>query len=72
MAGQEIPVLGPVALVVFKAWYDRTKDWSDIEAVLAAGSTTEAEIASVLAPLLGPEDARLAKLSDAARRAADG
>src|SRR5207253_7611283 len=37
-AGAEIPVLGCVALVVFKALYSRTKDWADVEAVLEAGA----------------------------------
>ena len=35
-AGREIPVLGPVELAVFKAMFDRTRDWADIEAMLVA------------------------------------
>ena len=34
--GEQIPVLGPVELAVFKAFFNRTKDWADIEAMLTA------------------------------------
>lgn len=36
--GTAIPVLGCDALIVFKAMYNRTRDWADIEAMLAAGA----------------------------------
>jgi hypothetical protein len=69
LAGTDIPVLGPVELVVFKALFDRTKDWADVEAVLAAGSTTPGQVRPALAELVGADDPRLGKLDDAARRA---
>lgn len=37
-AGTRIPVLGPAELAVFKVRYDRTRDWADIEAMIAAGT----------------------------------
>jgi hypothetical protein len=36
--GRTIPVLDCTALVVFKALFDRTKDWADIEEIIAAGA----------------------------------
>jgi hypothetical protein len=69
LAGRQIPVLGPRELVVFKALFDRTRHWADIEAVLAAGAATEADLADALVAVVGPDDPRLAKLADAARRA---
>lgn len=60
-----IPVLGPVELAIFKAMFDRTRDWADIEAMLAAGSTTYDEIAAALRPMLGAEDPRWKRLRDA-------
>lgn len=36
--GRTIPVLDCTALAVFKALFDRTKDWADIEEMLAAGA----------------------------------
>jgi hypothetical protein len=35
-AGRTIPVLDCTALTVFKAMFDRTKDWADIEAMIEA------------------------------------
>lgn len=67
-AGTTIPILGPIELVVFKAMFDRTKDWADIEAVVAAG---ELDIAAArqLASELTSSDARLlARFDDAVRR----
>ena len=66
----EIPVLGPVELAVFKAMFDRTKDWADIEAVLAAGTASAAEVRAALLPMLGDGDPRLERLDEAAQRAA--
>ena len=31
---REIPVLDGASLIVFKAMFDRTRDWADIEAVI--------------------------------------
>lgn len=59
--GEVIPVLGCLALVVFKALFNRTKDWADIEAIVAAGSVDETEVRVALERLVGPDD-------DSARR----
>jgi hypothetical protein len=63
--GEQIPVLGPVELAVFKAMFDRTKDWADIEAILAAGSATREQIESALRPMLAGDDARWSRLARA-------
>jgi len=47
---------------VFKAFFDRTKDWADIEAMHAAGTLDIPAVAGVLAVYLGADDARLARL----------
>lgn len=36
--GETIPVLDGTALTIFKALFDRTKDWADIEEIIAAGA----------------------------------
>ncbi len=69
-AGTEIPVLGPVELAVFKAMFDRTKDWADIEAMLAAGTVSSDDIARGLRPMLSAEDHRWTRLDAAAVEAA--
>lgn len=67
-AGTEIPVLAPEELVIFKAMFDRTKDWADIEAVIAAGTVDLSTVRSQLIEMLGEEDPRLERLAEAERR----
>lgn len=66
--GTEIPVLGPIELAVFKAMFDRTKDWADIEAMIAAGTLDVDAVRDALREMLGPQDPRLDRLEDAERR----
>ena len=68
-AGQEIPVLGPIELAVFKAMYDRTRDWADIEAMLTAGTLDVDSVREQIIAMVGPRDPRIARLEDAVRRA---
>jgi hypothetical protein len=56
-AGREIPVLGCTALVVFKALFDRTRDWADIEAVAAAGAADLGEACAWVTQVLGADHA---------------
>ena len=69
--GEEIPVLGPVELAVFKAMFDRTRDWADIEAMAAAGNLDIDAVRDELEALVGEEDQRIARLQEASRRAAE-
>ena len=67
--GTTIPVLGCEALVIFKAMYNRTRDWADIEAVLEAGAVDCARALDKLRSLLKETDpavVRLAALCDLA------
>jgi hypothetical protein len=68
-AGTRIPVLGPVELAVFKAMFDRTRDWADIEAMLAAHTLDLDAVRDTLATLVPPDDPRFPRLEDALRRA---
>ena len=61
-AGTDIPVLGCVELVVFKAFFNRTKDWADLEAMQEAGTLDVPAVAGVLATFLGGDDDRIARL----------
>jgi hypothetical protein len=70
--GEEIPVLGPVELAIFKAMFDRTRDWADIEAMLAAGNLDVDAVRDRLATLLGGDDGRIRRLDEALRRSARG
>lgn len=68
-AGTRIPVIGPVELAVFKAVFDRTRDWADIEAMLSAGTLDVETFRSTLQTMLAPDDPRFARIDDARRRA---
>lgn len=68
-AGREIPVLGPVELAVFKAMFDRTRDWADIEAMLAAETLDVDAVRAHLTAMVGKSDPRFARLDEAVRRA---
>ena len=67
-AGTKIPVLGPVELAVFKAMFDRTRDWADIEAMVAAETLDLEAVRATLATLVDPGDHRFDRLDEAVRR----
>ncbi len=67
-AGGEIPILGPIELVLFKAMFDRTKDWADIEAVVAAGELDVAATRHDLIEMVGADDQRVARFDESVRR----
>ncbi len=60
----EIPVLDCASLVVFKAFFDRTKDWADIESVAAASPEQVDAAARTLADLIGQEDPAFKRLQE--------
>ncbi|MGI8461623.1 MAG: nucleotidyl transferase AbiEii/AbiGii toxin family protein [Solirubrobacterales bacterium] len=66
--GTEIQILGPVELAVFKAMFDRTKDWADIEAMIAANTLDLNALRVALLELLGPDDCRFARIDEAVRQ----
>ncbi|MBI4729549.1 MAG: hypothetical protein HY775_08650 [Acidobacteria bacterium] len=61
--GATIPVLGAEALIVFKAMFNRTRDWADIEAMLDAGSVDGHRALERLRSLLGESDPAVARLT---------
>lgn len=60
-AGTQIPVLAPLDLAVFKALFDRAKDWVDIETMRDSGTLDTRAAAEAVAELLG-DDPRVARL----------
>jgi hypothetical protein len=68
--GRTIPVLGCTPLVVFKALLNRTKDWADIEEMIAAGAGDIPSAIEWLERILGAGDPiveRLSSLADPGR-----
>jgi hypothetical protein len=61
-AGAVIPFLACDDVAVFKAFFGRTKDWADLEAMAEAGTLGVDRVAGVLIAHLGPADPRIAKV----------
>lgn len=59
-----IPVLDPNDLAVFKAFFDRRKDWADLEAMAEVGSFDPEIVLGWLEQLLGADDPRCARLQE--------
>ena len=57
-----LPFLACRDLAVFKAFFDRTKDWADLEEMAAAGTLDVEAVAGVLVRYIGADDARVARL----------
>ena len=69
LAGHAIPVLDAVDLAVFKAMFDRTRDWADIEAMIEAENLDVAALRTQIAEFGGADDPRRERLDEAVRRA---
>jgi hypothetical protein len=60
--GSTIPILAATELVVFKAYFNRTKDWADIEAMIDARGADVHRALGWLVDLLGADDPRIERL----------
>ena len=58
----ELPFIACRDLAVFKAFFDRTKDWADLEEMHAAGSLDVDAVIGVLVRHLSADDHRIARL----------
>lgn len=64
LKGREIPVLDATSLVIFKAMFNRTKDWADIEEILAHSRSAVSEATNRVAELIGNDDPITRRLTD--------
>jgi len=60
--GAEVPFLACTDLAVFKAFFNRTKDWADLEEMAVAGTLDRQRVVGVLAEYLGVDDQRVARV----------
>ena len=60
--GAELPFLACRDLAVFKAFFNRTKDWADLEEMADADALDADAVLGVLVRYLGPTDERVARL----------
>ncbi|MEM9621823.1 MAG: hypothetical protein AAF993_09255 [Pseudomonadota bacterium] len=65
-AEHRVPFLSCADLAVFKVFFDRSKDWADLEAMRDAGTLDVQFVAGVISHYLGVEDSRLARLMELA------
>jgi len=54
--------LSATDLTVFKAFFDRTRDWADIEAMLEAGTVDVHTALGWLVDIVGGDDHRVSRL----------
>jgi hypothetical protein len=70
LESRKVPVLDCASLVVFKALFNRTRDWADIEAVSEGSPGDIGKAAEAIEEMLGPDDPiyrRLVSLGPARR-----
>lgn len=58
----QIPVLDCTTLAVFKVFFNRTKDWADLEAMVEVNQIDPEVVAAFVMDLLGSDDERIARL----------
>jgi hypothetical protein len=63
LGGRQMPVLDCASLTVFKSFFDRTKDWADIEAVAMATPEDIEAAARTVADLVGEDDPAYKRLA---------
>lgn len=61
-ASERLPFIACLDLAVFKAFFNRTKDWADLEAMRAAGTLDSEQVIRILVEYVGREDERIGKL----------
>ena len=61
---ETLPFLACDDLAVFKVFFDRSRDWADLEEMITARSFDVGAVRATIAELLGADDARLARLAD--------
>jgi hypothetical protein len=71
-AGITIPVLEAEPLAVFKVFFNRTRDWADVEAMLEVGALDVHLVLGWLVNLLGPDDDRVTRFRALIDRPARG
>lgn len=63
-AGTRIPFLSCLDVAVFKAFFNRTRDWADLEEMRTAGTLDLDQVMSIISHYLGEEDERVAALAE--------
>lgn len=62
--GERIPILGPLELAIFKAMFDRMRDWGDLEEMAKAEMLDFEAVREALTEMVGADDVRIARLEE--------
>lgn len=62
--GNVVPFLSCDDLAVFKVFFNRTKDWADLEAMLSADSLNIAQVRTTIARYMGNDDERIVRIDE--------
>ena len=60
--GERLPFLNCSDLAVFKAFFNRTQDWADLEQMVMAGTLDLTAVTARIIEMLGADDERVEKL----------
>jgi hypothetical protein len=63
LEGRDVPVLDCASLTIFKAFFDRTRDWADIEAIAVATPEDIEEARETIGALVGHDDPAYRRLN---------
>jgi hypothetical protein len=63
LQGRQVPMLDCASLVIFKSFFDRTRDWADIEAIAVAAPEDIEAAAETIADLVGEDDPAYRRLA---------
>jgi hypothetical protein len=63
LEGRDIPVLDCASLAIFKAFFDRTRDWADLEAIALVTPEDIEEAMATIADLAGKGDPACERLA---------
>ncbi|MGQ0623044.1 MAG: hypothetical protein ACT4PP_00065 [Sporichthyaceae bacterium] len=66
--GESIPYLSCPDLAVFKAFFNRDKDWTDLAAMALAGSIDRHALEATIVEFLGAQDSRVPRIRQLAGR----
>ncbi len=61
-AGRSVPFLSCTDLAVFKAFFNRTRDWADLEDMVDAGTLDVDRVLGILVRYLGATDERIGRM----------
>lgn len=69
MLDSQVPIVSATDLTIFKALFDRPKDWVDIGELLRAGKVDQEEVLTWIGEIVGVDDQRIAHLRAVAEQA---